>query len=243
MGYSATDHNVIYLDLVSGIFKQSHHAQFDKEWYLQPLRPPAAQLLHDLGVEPDTAVYSQEVLVTKDSVKLEYQLLGKIDTIQVPWPPSAAPSPVKVILEVPLSCTIHLLPLRHIPADDLKPQPIAATATQTIMDKGSCRISHRPPVCNILLDSDVDHGNMAMIYMSPDPYFDTCEQPLDLRKFDLGKHATVGLNLYQSGGRVHIASMSCSTPAVKISKWRACIRGAWLIKIDDTVISTIIEAE
>ena len=84
---------------------------------------------------------------------------------------------------------------------------------------------------------------MAMIYMSPDLYFDACEQPLNIWKFDLGKHATTGLNLYQSGGRVHIASMSCSTPAAKIPKWRACMHGAWLIKIDDTVISTIIEAE
>ncbi len=81
-----------------------------------------------------------------------------------------------------------------------------------------------------------------MIYMSPNPYFDACEQPPDLRKFDLGKHATAGLNLYQSGGRVHIASMSCGTPAAKIPKWRAPMRGVWLIKIDETVINTINEA-
>ncbi len=30
LGYSTTDHNVIYLDLVSGIVKQSHHARFDE---------------------------------------------------------------------------------------------------------------------------------------------------------------------------------------------------------------------
>jgi hypothetical protein len=37
--------------------------------------------------------------------------------------------------------------------------------------------------------------------------------------------------------------MSDSTPAAKIPEWRACIHGAWLIKIDDTVISVIIEAK
>ncbi len=45
------DQNILYLDLDSGIVKTSHHAQFDKAWYLQPSRPPAAQLLYDLGLE------------------------------------------------------------------------------------------------------------------------------------------------------------------------------------------------
>ncbi len=111
LGYFATDHNVIYLDLVSGIVIGSHHAQFDETGYLQLLWPPAAQLLYDLGVKPDTRVYSEVGLVTKDSVELEYWLPGMIDLIQVPRPPSAAPSPVKVVWKVPLSCTFH--PLCH----------------------------------------------------------------------------------------------------------------------------------
>jgi hypothetical protein len=35
LGYTATDQNIIYLDLDSGIVKQSHHATFDEAWYLQ----------------------------------------------------------------------------------------------------------------------------------------------------------------------------------------------------------------
>ncbi len=54
LGYTATDQNIIYLDLDSGVVKSSHHAQFDEAWYLQPTRPPAAQLLYDLGVLPET---------------------------------------------------------------------------------------------------------------------------------------------------------------------------------------------
>ncbi len=67
-----------------------------------------------------------------------------------------------------------------MPADDPNPQPIAATAAQTIVDKGSRHISWQPPAHDILLDFDVNHGNMAMIYMSPGLYFDACEQPLEL---------------------------------------------------------------
>ena len=35
LGYTATDQNIIYLELETGIVKQSHHTQFDKAWYLQ----------------------------------------------------------------------------------------------------------------------------------------------------------------------------------------------------------------
>jgi hypothetical protein len=44
-GYTVTDQNITYLDLNSVILKTCHHAIFDKAWYLQPTRPPAAQLL------------------------------------------------------------------------------------------------------------------------------------------------------------------------------------------------------
>ncbi len=53
LGYTATDQNIVYLDLDSGLVKQSHHAQFDEAWFLQDSCPPAAQLLYDLGMEPD----------------------------------------------------------------------------------------------------------------------------------------------------------------------------------------------
>ncbi len=53
LGFTATDHNIRYLDLDSGLVKRSHHAEFDEAWYLQPTRPPAAQLSYDLGLELD----------------------------------------------------------------------------------------------------------------------------------------------------------------------------------------------
>jgi len=58
LGYSATDHNIVYLDLDSGVVKRSHHAKFDEAWYLQQSRPPAAQLLYSLGVAPEDVSYS-----------------------------------------------------------------------------------------------------------------------------------------------------------------------------------------
>jgi hypothetical protein len=36
LGYSASDQNISYPDLESGLVKLSHHARFDEAWYLQP---------------------------------------------------------------------------------------------------------------------------------------------------------------------------------------------------------------
>ncbi len=80
---------------------------------------------------------------------------------------------------------------------------------------------------------------MVMVYMSPDPYHESFEQTVILRKFDLSKHPTGGLRLYVRDGQVHLASISPSTPVAQIHNWRACIWGAWLIKVGDKTIQSI----
>ena len=85
--------------------------------------------------------------------------------------------------------------------------------------------------------------DMEMIYMSPDPYGRTFEEPLDLRKFDLSKHPTAGLRLIAKDGRLILTSMDNSSPGARIDKWRSRIRGAWLVSIGDTDVSTIAEVQ
>ncbi len=59
--------------------------------------------------------------------------------------------------------------------------------------------------------------DMVMVYMSLDPYHESFEQKVDLRKFDLSKYyPTGGLRLYVCNGRVHLALISPSTPAARI---------------------------
>ena len=78
-----------------------------------------------------------------------------------------------------------------------------------------------------------------MIYMSPDPYFDAFEEVLDLRHANLNTHTTAGLELTESNGRVHLKSMTPSTPAAKIARLRSRLRGAWLIKVGDNSVSSV----
>ena len=54
LGYTATDENIRYVDVDSRRVKQSHHVIFDEAWYLQPRRPPFAQLLYDVGLDAPT---------------------------------------------------------------------------------------------------------------------------------------------------------------------------------------------
>ena len=88
LGYTATDQNIVYLDLTTGLVKRSHHAMFDEAWYLQPNQPPAAQLLYDLGVEPDDACYSGHGRLTPIT-ECDARLPGTVERIVVPWPPLA----------------------------------------------------------------------------------------------------------------------------------------------------------
>jgi hypothetical protein len=68
LGYRATYQNILYLDLDSGIVKQSHHAQFNEAWYLQDSRPSAAQSLYDLGVTDNAATYTASGILYNESV-------------------------------------------------------------------------------------------------------------------------------------------------------------------------------
>ena len=84
LGYTATDQNIVYLDLDSGVVKRSHHAQFDEAWYLQDSRPPAAQLLFDLGVTDDAETYAASGVLYDESVVSDFRPPGTIERVQVP---------------------------------------------------------------------------------------------------------------------------------------------------------------
>jgi len=91
-------------------------------------------------------------------------------------------------------------------------------------------------------DFNITREDMAMVYMSPDPYFDAFEERLLLQHVNLSKHSTAGLGLYESDGRIFLKNMIPGTTAAKIPDWRTRLRGAWLIQIGDTIVSSIADA-
>ncbi len=204
LGYTATDNNIVYLDLNSSIVKRCHHAQFDEAWYLQNTRPPAAQLLYNIGIAPDPASYSEAGVVTLPIVS-DYHPVGSVDKIKVPWPPMP---PSVTAKPVPDMCIGLPLPLRYM-ASSITPRFIPARAAKaSAPTPNTPRLARRPRAIDIMADFNISGNDMAMIYLSPDPYYDAFEQLLDLRKFNIATPATAGLSLLESGGRLHLANVS-----------------------------------
>jgi hypothetical protein len=133
------------------------------------------------------------------------------------------------------------LPLCHFDTCPKQNHPISARAARAQTTPGTPHQQRQPCPIVVMTMFNVGASNMATIYMSPDPYFEAFEQPIDFWKYNLGRHPTMGLSLYEASGQLYLATMSLSTPAAKILDWRAQIRGAWLIKINDCLVTTIEE--
>ena len=121
LGYTATNQNITYLDLDLGIVKSCHHAIFDEAWYLQPTRPPAAQLLYDLGLE----VANKPMTM---SGPLHPTPIGTITPISVAWPPLPTKSFPQCPPPTPLSLLCLYSPLPLCITDTPQPNVIAVCA-------------------------------------------------------------------------------------------------------------------
>jgi hypothetical protein len=229
LGYIATDQNIMYLDTTSGIVKSCHHAVFNEAWYLQPSRPPAAQLLYNLGIELEEEHVSLHG-------PLQPSTPGKITPVTVPWPPTSHLPPKKSWDPPPPQSLYAHLPLRMTAA----PTPITARAARTRAT--NLPLSNKDLTSQTVTNYHIGPRDMEMIYMSPNPYGRTFEEPLDIQKFDISRHPTAGLRFITTDGRLILVSMDKSTPGARLNKWRSRLRGAWLVAIVDTPVSTLDQA-
>ena len=260
LGYTATDQNVQYIDLTSGIVKTSHHADFDEVWYLQPTRPPAAQLLYDLGLEVD----EPSIITTSDAPPPQETMVST----KVPWPPMKSHS-ATIKWGIPALSRISPLPLRESASPPCtsayRPHTAAAArlvaqchATESVLHddaaftddmfsniclRGTINRTKASLASELVSEFLITQKDIAPIYMSPCPYFDSFEEEIDLRKFDISKHRTAGLCLTQVNGRLILGAMAASTPGAKIPRWRTRLKGAWLIQIGGTPVHSIAEAQ
>jgi hypothetical protein len=125
-----------------------------------------------------------------------------------------------------------MLPLP--PRETALPWPIVVAAARV-------RVSVTPDT-TIAFEFNNTKDNMAMVYMSPDPFFDAFEEDLDLQKWSFDKQRTAGLSLVVRNGRVYLGGMTPGTPGTKVDWWQVNLREAWLIKVGSTQISTISDA-
>ncbi len=168
LSYTATDQNILYLDLDLGIVKSCHHAIFDEAWYMQPTRPPAVQLLYNLGLESDL----EFVLVDNTPHMVS------IDPTYAPWPP---PLPRSLVFDLKWKCPPQSL---HAPL------PLRISAAPVSFGARAARVkfpakSKKDITMEVVTEYLIGVEDMAMVYISPDPFYGAFEEELDLCKFDL----------------------------------------------------------
>ena len=156
-GYTATDQNIVYLDLDSGIVKQSHHATFDEAWYLQPARPPAAQLLYDLGLKAD----EMDISLSDNTTTVTLLPACPSTPPPAPWPPLYDHHTKLSKWDVPPRPRMLPLPLH----ETALPRPFAAAAARARASIG--------PENTIASEFNITKEDMAIVYMSQDPFFDS----------------------------------------------------------------------
>ena len=209
----ATNMNIIYLDTTSGVVKTTHHAVFDEAWYLQDSRPPAAQLLYDLGLEADDSPTAHPASPTPPPAILP-----------LPWPPmpnlTTAPKDFK--WAPPSSSLRAHLPLRV----SQTPPPLSACAARLRPSLSNPPKSKKQLASDVVTDFHIGHHDMELIYMSPDPYGKLFEECINLRKCNLTSHQTGGLQFLTKNNRLILCSMDPGTPGARIDKWRTRLRGA-----------------
>ena len=175
---------------------------------MQPHRPPAAQLLYDLGLEAEECMVSE---------------IGPADTFtNVLYPLSLHMMEDKLKWEVPVRLLQLPLPLRCT----AQPNSVTAAAACTFLppaeDVGDddtlplqCRRA-QVIASEIAGAYNVDSSCMAMVYMSHSTYHDALDEVMDIQKCDLSKYPTAGMSLMEQNGRLILAHMSPGTPGAKI---------------------------
>ena len=234
IGYSATDANVRYIDVHSGIVKTSHHAVFDECWFHHSWRPPAAQLLYELG----TALTND--LPSKPS-PIHTQHVTNDETPSMV--PPATPSLDPTMLHNHSSAT----PLHSITqcSDDICSVDDSSTTASFTSGEVHANTAALPPLHTSNPDaSAVDHydittRDVTQIYCSPHHYGHTFEETFDYMGSATTVHPTAGLVLEEIDGRVFIRDISAGTPCAKIPRWKTRLRNTNLISINDSPISSI----
>eukprot|EP00804_Cyclotella_cryptica_P009450 CCRYP_017763-RA/>CCRYP_017763-RA protein AED:0.37 eAED:0.18 QI:0/0/0/1/1/1/2/0/848 len=223
LGYTAKDENIQYVDVDTRRVKQSHHVIFDEAWYLQPRQPPFAQMLYDIGLE---ALLSNPISAPPSG-----------PPPHAVYPPLCKPPPL------PLKACHSPLPLRLTPAPFHFLHAAAAKTTTGMLQSDITVLGPTPTTSRSPLDHemmakhDISSKDMEMVHLSPSPFTDSFEEVLQLRYFDPLQHPTAGMVYNECNGRIYLTNIEPSTPAAKLRAWRSRLRGAWLIKINDTTIT------
>jgi hypothetical protein len=222
LGYTATNQNIIYMDIDSGLVKTSHHAFFDKAWYMQQSHPPAAQLLFDCGtvaLEDLTPPPSQA-----DPPSAIYPTINYAG-----GPPL---TDLQRAIHTPLPLCLSKTPPSHIAMGSDGGLPT------TDPHAGTFLASHGADG-EAVLDNRITARDMAQVYISPHAHNNGFLIELDLRHSRYHDHPTCGFKFTMENDQLILQHIEKSTLASRIPCWWSTLRGAWLQQVGDVTIRSL----
>lgn len=224
LGYSATDQNIVYLELNTGRVLTSHHATFDEAWYLFSKRPPAAQLLYDLGRMPEQEELTND-MIRSNAAPAPHPPMNWVDQKE------KSLHDVGVAMNTPLPFHWEQAPNQSIGA--------AAASVDggcyegTVLDPSNYSA--------IFSKYNISKRDIAQVYMSHDPYADEFTRTIDLRRHTHTSHGAAGLAFVPNpkDKRLTLHHIKPGTCAAMIPRWRSECRGAWLKAINGKTVETV----
>jgi hypothetical protein len=196
-----------------------------------------------MGLEYDDADDDDRLSVSSDAVFVPTptpHLPVHFNDATYPPIPTPLPKGLNDFLQCPAppSCRISPLPLRETTAPRHRTAAAAFLSSYPKVHRTTSNIA-----ADIVTEFMITKSDISMIYLSPDPYHESFEEEVDLRRFDLNKHRTARLCLAHHDGRLLLGGIAKGTPCAKITRWRTRIKGAWLIKVGPYTVTTITEAQ
>jgi hypothetical protein len=137
-------------------------------------------------------------------------------------------------------------PIFPPPISILSPLPLRVTDTPQPAARVKSKDDNKTKkqiAADVVAEYLIGSNDMAMIYISPDPFGSAFEEEINLRKFNFNTHRTAGLCFLEKDNHIYLASMAPSTPGARVPRWRTRIRGAWLMNIDGIPVSSISDAQ
>ena len=207
IGYTATDANIRYIDVQSGVVKTCHHAVFDECWFHQPWRPPAAQLLYDLGVAVTDAAIDPPTLTTQPNDGPPVTIIPDEDA------PSYPSIDITTGQQKPptntTGSTADLIPFtQDDDEDDTQTNSVTSKHPPTV---NSTNIPTNPDA-SAVDHYDITRRDVEQIYFSPHHYGHAYEESFGFMGSPTVVHPTAGLELVETDGQVIIQDISLGTP-------------------------------
>jgi hypothetical protein len=159
LGYTATDENIRCVDVDTRVVKTSHHAIFDKAWYLQQCRPPFAQMLCDIDLE-----YVPDSITAPPSSPPPLAL----------YPPTVKPP------DLPPKACLTPLPLQISSPPEVYLHAHTGTLQSDIQLTGPTPSTKLSLDHEMMMKHDISQKDMMMVYMSPHPFNNSFEEEFRL---------------------------------------------------------------